>query len=626
MSLTRIEQFRRRFGGNKSIPNFVDYFALYLHGCISSETGSYNIIQNFKWTMMNIVVSFIMSSASLYFNSQLILDESLISFTFIMTFILSIGIDNINSVISPYINNKIKYEQINIMYNIRQFIHNKFVNACYKWKSKYTNSERFKALNDDIDELTFLTNGIFYLIDKIVNFVSIIIVSFSVSVHILIAVVIYIAFSIIEYKYNQLYTNPERTNDSNKLYNVIECQVTNQIDIDYSHGISKLYEKDIYDPTIGIYNAEYHQANYYYKNNKLQRCIFSFICDATIALYLYYVGIPKCIIFFIINKRTFNNILSFRHDLGSLSNNTSISKLIIMLNDIEILKPINIYKQNTFDVFQTKQFTISIDSIYQQITDNIIMKYDGKIEISSNDKIILLNGEKGSGKSLTVDILGGRYDDSITNGITYDTLSLSNEFRDLQEHIFYMRQCIMEDYRNNTQNTIIMSLSTLFPLGTLQTIREYLTDFKIEHKMPETLDELLCNVERGLSPGEMQSFLFASQFWKAKMLQPRIMIMDEPERNVDLSVIFNAMKTIMNKFNGIIVLITHSSDLKRFILPNVTQMWNYKDIRYDSKRVLTFDIVKDKTKMLELINTIIDMPEEEEGASPEEEYVIAPPN
>lgn len=576
--------------------------------CVSLYSKGVKSVWDFKWYIINLMLSFITSSTTLYLNNQLILDEKAVTFYFLMAYIASIGVTIVNKNIQTYVNYKLANEDHEICKNIRQFINHKFTTASYKWKAKYTHTERFEMIWD-IYDLSRVLYAVFSIINKIVEFITIILLSLSVSYHLFIAILIYVCANILQTKFSKLLSNQEWSDKIKYLKNKGYIQCTNQQDIDYSHGISKLLSVEQYDISIGAYNYEMYLANARRKHNTtdLASNIVLFASQSLIATYLYYTGIPTYIIFFILNKNSITNILTIRFDLKYYDNNADFDKLLTMINDIDALNPIETYKPHSHELFLTKNYTLNITNMHYVVSDTISLEYIGNIQISSDDRIVLLNGEKGSGKSVTADILGGRYDDLITSGMSCNLIALQNEFRDMHEYIFYMRQCIMEDYRYNDKSTIIMPLCELFPTGTLHTIEKFLEEFKIAHKMPKTLDEPLSTTERGLSPGEMQSFLFASQFWKAKLLQPRIIIMDEPERNVDLSVMFKAMKTILDDFNGVIILITHSSDVKRYLLPNITQMWNYRDVRTDEKRILTFDIIHDKTQMLEKINSTTNM-------------------
>ncbi len=64
-----------------------------------------------------------------------------------------------------------------------------------------------------------------------------------------------------------------------------------------------------------------------------------------------------------------------------------------------------------------------------------------------------------------------------------------------------------------------------------------------------------------------------------------------------------ALKKIISEYNGTIVLITHSNDIKRYLLPHITQMWNYSGDGGDGK--LTFGIVRAKDEMRRFIDDCI---------------------
>ena len=245
-------------------------------------------------------------------------------------------------------------------------------------------------------------------------------------------------------------------------------------------------------------------------------------------------------------------------------NNTSLDNILVDIkNDFKINNP----------------KVILIKNINKKVSDNIYLKYNGFITIDLRSPgIILLDGQKGCGKSVTMDILAGFYDYTVTDYLFIDNYKALDEFRCMYKHRVYIRQTIADDYRSNKSNTITMNLRELFSNSTYDEIKIFLSDFNILNKIPQDMVTPISKDERGLSPGELQTFILASQIWKFTQMNVPLLLCDEPERNID----FETVKKIFRKVNQImiekkctIILITHSDLLKNYIQPMIKQIWKY---------------------------------------------------
>jgi Fe-S cluster assembly ATPase SufC len=87
--------------------------------------------------------------------------------------------------------------------------------------------------------------------------------------------------------------------------------------------------------------------------------------------------------------------------------------------------------------------------------------------------------------------------------------------------------------------------------------------------------------------------MMASNIWKALILKIPILLLDEPERNIDIDNIKNIFTYITKHYCGVLFLITHMSELKQFIASNVRMEFIYNDGIKDEKTdktTLTFQI------------------------------------
>lgn len=93
--------------------------------------------------------------------------------------------------------------------------------------------------------------------------------------------------------------------------------------------------------------------------------------------------------------------------------------------------------------------------------------------------------------------------------------------------------------------------------------------------MPKDMNTPISIDERGLSPGETQTFILASQLWKAKQLGSPLLLLDEPERNIDFETVKKIFDNILSMYEGTIFLITHLSELKIYLQKYIKEKWNY---------------------------------------------------
>ena len=289
------------------------------------------------------------------------------------------------------------------------------------------------------------------------------------------------------------------------------------------------------------------------------------------------------------------HIKNYFRSLGHNHKYRHVKQKLIIDDDIEVSATV----QTDSPIQFTNNSTIYIKNINQTVNDNITLVYNGEITIKpSPDKcsIVLLNGPKGCGKSVTMDILAGLYDKSITDIFEIDgnDIRICGEFRMMQPYRIYMRQCVLDDFKANRFNTIIMSIRQMFPhISSHTEFEAFIKPFNILHKLPTDYDIQISKDERGLSPGESQTLMMASNIWKALILKIPILLLDEPERNIDIDNIKNIFTYITKHYCGVLFLITHMSELKQFIASNVRMEFIYNDGIKDEKTdktTLTFQI------------------------------------
>ena len=372
---------------------------------------------------------------------------------------------------------------------------------------------------------------------------------------------------------------------SGKIINIsmiISNQYINRGDIIFSPSYLKLFVPTQYNPINGFMK----ESEIWNKReiiNKKSMAIVDMLKTIIIVLFafvLLYQNKVKLVVFMIVNNYRIISFLNFINDMDGVKNlaEERVANSFIMIqsainDNFNNVNNVNLNNVNNLNNINN----IDIYDIEKKITDTISLKYSGIIQIRLMKGIILFNGKKGSGKTLTMDIIAGLYDDKISNKIIINkTDVLPNEFRDLMNDRVYVRQCICDDYRANKKNTITLTLGELFPDGSYTEIFYFLSNFDMSHKIPKDITKHVSDDERGLSPGETQSIVLASQIWKALKLKTKILLLDEPERNIDLDTVKKIFNMLNTCFDGTIFLITHLPDLKDFLDSRLIQVWNYR--------------------------------------------------
>jgi ABC-type Mn2+/Zn2+ transport system ATPase subunit len=186
--------------------------------------------------------------------------------------------------------------------------------------------------------------------------------------------------------------------------------------------------------------------------------------------------------------------------------------------------------------------------------------------------IILLNGRKGCGKSVTMDVIAGLHDGNIAN------------------NRMYVRQTVAESYKFNNSRTITMRLSDLFPCATYEEICEFVGTFDIVKKLPTNLNDRVSRNERSLSPGQLQTIVIASQLWKSIKFGSEYVLLDEPERNIDFETVTKIFDKFLSMYTKPIFLITHCDQLKTYVGNKIVQIWNYDEPSVDAsgETILSF--------------------------------------
>jgi ABC-type transport system involved in cytochrome bd biosynthesis fused ATPase/permease subunit len=611
------------------------------------DYGFQNPFRYMRFTILNVLLCLCIETIiSMYVNKLLIrqsTDEITPDAALVIISILFAG-KFIKTFMRHILYQKLDKERTSIPRNIATNVADLYTTAPYQWKSKNANISQRNSIRELFHAYNQVSHMFSGVLQSSIDFIIVICASFYFNISMGIFIIIGNFILLIVQRY--LSKDMEKMNKGigdlcNEAHNKFSNQFANRCDILFNPRYGEFLKEKDYNIVDGMMESQsvwitrQIVAN---KNTVYNEVIQSFILGGII-INLYITNRMKYIPFIVLyNGRLFGmtDIVTGFRTTANIEN-SHLSETYEMIRQLYDMSPCSIplrytlresitnyfsslfhsnkyrnFKQKSipehdaelsFVTFSPVQFTnnstIYIKNMNQSVNDNITLVYNGEITIKpSPDKcsIILLNGPKGCGKSVTMDIIAGLYDKSITDMFEIDGKDVRSygEFRMMQSYRVYMRQCILDDFKANRFNTIIMSIRQMFPrINSHTEFESFMKPFNILHKLPVDYDAQISKDERGLSPGESQTLMLASNIWKALTLKIPILLLDEPERNIDIENIKNIFSYITKHYYGVLFLITHMYELKQFIASNVRMEFIYndgiKDINTD-KTALTFQI------------------------------------
>jgi ABC-type multidrug transport system ATPase subunit len=560
-----------------------DFWSLYFYGIQN--------VYNIKWTLIKILFELCMSFVINYSTNKIVAINNGVEKNFISTIIIYGIFKIINPFVSHIFIKLIKDEQLNISVKITDYVNKLYCSTSFKWKENNTNNAQKESLNEIFNTYNNMSNNLRYTINSFLNMLSILIITFMndtlTGIFVIISSIIMFYLKKNLDKMSKFY---EKFSDTSNEIQLCKSNLfTLRSDILHNQKYKNLYDTDKYNPNVAFISQSNHLNNQHIINNYSGTIItiLEKLLLVIMILYVYYVNKINLISYVIING---NSLFSFFEIIQSIEDIKNISQIRLLNSFVMILSAIQSPNAIIEQIKINKISKLEIFNISKKITDKITLNYKGKITIDLTKLgIVLFNGKKGCGKSITADFIAGFYDDNVTDGVFADGIELKNEFRDLLNHRIYVSQCISDNYRSNTKNTITMTLNEMFTGSSYDELTVFIANFDIVKKMPSDMVTKISTNERGLSPGEIQSFVLASQIWNAIKLDSQILILDEPERNIDFDTCKKIFRFLKKNYTGIIFLITHSSDLKNFISEEkmLKQKWNYNDNNNDE---LSFEV------------------------------------
>lgn len=560
-SITTYLTAKKRFGA---------YYGLFYLGL-----GS---LYHIKYTVLHLVILSLLEYVVTCYHNQLLLniEHGLINYVALITAI---------KLFSWYITYKlfamVNSEQVQICHRLTSYINTLYKNAPYSWHERYTNAAQKKSISDIFYTYDRSVQHLTHTVESVLLATTVIIVSFYNRLEIGLVSCI---SSYLLYKLKKLLDGQIKKIDDIMANTMDECQIsvsnqfTNRTNIHYVNAIDTLLTGTASDPVAGLIKT----VQIWDNRNALSQRSTAIIKSVAFAImfilsyYLYSLDQPKLIVFVVMNRNElfgFLNVVVQMEEINNLSQSRA-ANTFKMLDELAHLSMISVSDPS----FITEPIdNISIECINKLIKDEIRLVYQNKITLSCNtDRIILLDGPKGCGKTVTMNILAGMYDGFVSTNVSVNNhIKLGNELRDLRWQRMYMRQCVVDDYKHNCQKTICMTLAELFVGSTREELVEFLAEFDLLHKIPADMHTVISINESGLSPGESQSIIWASHLWMALKLNLPLLLLDEPERNIDYDTVRAIFTKILHIYHGIIILTTHSPDLKTYLQPHITQVWQF---------------------------------------------------
>lgn len=552
------------------------FWALCLVGIRNIMDIKYLIIE----TIINLIIQIVLS----YYTNIIIIEKISLPKNILMI-LLIIYSAKILFVINKWLFYRIILsERLSISKRIGNYVNNLYINAPYTWKSKNSNLSQ----KDSLSQILFTYNELIFSISQIIQLItrSIIMILVAFQNNLVIGFVI-IASSIFIFMVKKgliflLSDFDDNIRESeNTKHLITNNRFTNRSDISYIPKLEKLFSENNCDPinSLGQICKIEDQRYVIYNQINMIISILQSLVVGIMCVYLLMFSSYHLIFFMVVNGNSLFGFVDVITQMEQIKNiiGRRLSDSFTMLDDLcELISSKPEIKHYKIKRRINNLSIITINNINKHITENMKLEYNGVITIKPYQKgIILLKGKKGCGKSVTLDILAGLYDDYVSDGIYVDDKKMRNEFRDIIPYRTYIRQCVTDNYKSNNKNTIIMTLNELFPGGSLNEINSFLTDFELLHKIPQELDIPISSNEKNFSPGEIQLIVLASQFWKAYEINAPLLLLDEPDSHVDIETIKNIFDKILQKFNGTIILVSRSPEFEHYLQKFIKEVWSY---------------------------------------------------
>lgn len=584
------------------------FWALYLMGIRSPL--------DIKMTLLILTLQMVCGLVVVYQTNRLLLSQEIDTHELMTTVVIVCLEQPINAMIDMWLSPRSNSERLKISERIVKWVVHVFDRSTYEWRHENPETVQIEAMDHIFNTFYCITWNIADIITSSVNIMSFVLMAFFNSWIVCLVVVLgSVAISLCRRHFN---ANLERINsEMGDRAKAVRLETSNRYinrsDRAVNHVMQTLMNPSQYNPINGLVESIsiWDQWEGLSRYSKLIDRATKAVVLVSVCFFISYD--KKMVVWILINGHKlfgFTDIITRIDDIRTLVG----SRLVPHLKIIEALK-----------LEDSLQVKIHIDDNDQLASDDDekhpllsareeyppvptpFRKTHPRVPIGSPDQldsisidrtewksgshslssqcpiaidftkagIIMLDGKKGRGKSVALDIFGGLYDGPVAFEMRVNGRLVKDEFKNpiFLRNRMYIQQLVSDRYRRNQKGTITMTLRELFPGATYDMIHSWLLPFDMVKKMPprsfDALDIPVGKNERSFSPGELQAMVLASQLWKACQLKIQFLLLDEPERNID----FETVKDIFDKVIGpmiakyriTVVMVTHNPQLKAML-------------------------------------------------------------
>ena len=556
---------------------FGSYWAVCLFGLISPNS----IIWTIRYTLFKMVITslfgfvstFCVTKIIYYGNNNIDINNTDFIFWLILMFVSGIVYD----FVSPWLKKMAEKEQINMAAKINDNLIKIFESAPVSWHAIHSQTDRTTMISLTLDSYSYIVQSTADNICRTLvgsfTMISIMIFPYTLATSVIIICII-ASHYILTFLGNK---TSEKEKTCGTKSDEFKTQIGNEMIRHYESNINISYKK--INTNINPVNIQKKRIQLWKDLGHVLTLMFTYvgIIQEFVLLglcsYLYFFDNHNvgAILFIVINK---SKIFGLSELVSDLKTNNNIQygrfyKLYEMMDNIIRIKKTEIILTVGGKLYNTKldiePFTYDMNSekTFKIIVPRITIMFD-KLNY------IMLNGAKGYGKSTMFKILAGL--------IPIDLFCRD----DIKQIRWYVRQNIALSFVNNSKEGLSFNLHNLFPGASSSRIMEIINVFKLNSKVPMMPNgdiDLHCAVNSKGNPsgGETQSFIIASNLYHAFTIDAKILLLDEPEHNIDLDTIKQMLEWINKEFKGAVIMTTHNTDFQRIFMDKGAKVWKFNE-------------------------------------------------
>jgi ABC-type transport system involved in cytochrome c biogenesis ATPase subunit len=203
--------------------------------------------------------------------------------------------------------------------------------------------------------------------------------------------------------------------------------------------------------------------------------------------------------------------------------------------------------------------------IVQKNCPQVILSFT--LNIGPKHHTLIIEGQKGSGKTYLISILTGCVD------VDAHMLFGKTRIETSQIPFFVVSQDIASYYTQNPKKTITHSANKLFP-NSGKNLVSFLSKFGLEYIAENDLNKQLGDNEKSLSPGTIRTIVLAHLMWMLQQyLQSgksiKFVVLDEVDTAIDFETVrkfyIECIHPLLKKYGIPCIIISHSKEFKDLV-------------------------------------------------------------